>query len=306
MPRPDLNLLYTLDAVLSEGSVARAALRLGLSPSAMSRSLARLRSETGDPLLVRAGRGLVPTPRALELRAQIGPLVDAAEAALRPVAGLDPARLDRTFTLRVSDGFVENFGAALLARVAAQAPQVRLRFVPRPRRGAAPLREAAVDVEVGVIGPAADPEVRAQALFRDRFVGVVRGTHPLARGRVTPARYAAARHVEVVRREPGRGPLAAALLEAGLERDIAVTVGGFGAALALARGADLVATVPERHTGCLREGLVTFALPFAVDEVTVSLMWHPRLEADAGQAWLRACVREVCSPPALPRVRRRT
>jgi DNA-binding transcriptional LysR family regulator len=112
MNRPDLNLLFTLDALLSEGSVARAAVRLGLSPSAMSRSLARLRTETGDPLLVRAGRGLVPTPRALQLRSQIGPLVDAAEAALRPVALLDVSQLDRTFTLRASEGFVENFGAA--------------------------------------------------------------------------------------------------------------------------------------------------------------------------------------------------
>ena len=121
MTRPDLNLLFTLDALLSEGSVARAAVRLGLSPSAMSRALARLRTETGDPLLVRAGRGLVPTPRALQLRSEIGPLVDAAEAALRPVALVDVSQLDRTFTLRASEGFVENFGAALLTRVAAEA-----------------------------------------------------------------------------------------------------------------------------------------------------------------------------------------
>ena len=294
MARPDLNLLYTLDAVLREGSVARAAARLGLSPSAMSRSLARLRAETGDPLLVRAGRGLVPTPRALELRAEIGPLVDAAEAALRPVAVLDLAALDRTFTVRASEGFVENFGAALLARVAREAPLVRLRFVPRPRRDAAPLREAGIDLDIGVVGTGADPEVRTRALFRDRFVGVVRPGHALAGRRVTAARYAAARHVDVARREVGRGPLAEALLVAGLERDIAATVGGFGAALALARGTDLVATVPERHTGCLREGLVTFALPFAVEVVTVAMMWHPRLDADGGQRWLRGCVGEVC------------
>lgn len=294
MSRPDLNLLFTLDAVLSTGSVARAAERLGLSPSAMSRALARLRTETGDPLLVRAGRGLVPTPRALELRDAIGPLVDAAEAALRPVAVLDPGRLDRTFTLRASEGFVENFGAALLARVARDAPLVRLRFVPRPRRDAAPLREAAVDLEIGVVGAGTDPEVRTQLLFRDRFVGVVRPGHPLARGRITGARYAAARHVSVARRASGLGPVDEALLAAGYARDIVVVVGGFGAALALARGGDLVATVPERHTGYLREGLFTFALPFAVDEVTVAMMWHPRLEADGGQGWLRGCVREVC------------
>ena len=100
MSTADLNLLVTLDVLLAEGSVARAAQRLRLSPSAMSRALARLRATTGDPLLVRAGRGLVPTPRALELREQVGPLVQAAEAALRPVERLDLERLVRTYTDR--------------------------------------------------------------------------------------------------------------------------------------------------------------------------------------------------------------
>src|SRR6201995_2232835 len=117
MPRPDLNLLVTLDVLLAEGSVARAARRLRLSPSAMSRSLARLRATTGDPLLVRAGRGLVPTPRALELRERVGQLVQAGAAVLRPAETLDLKRLTRTLTLRTSDGFVENFGPALIARV---------------------------------------------------------------------------------------------------------------------------------------------------------------------------------------------
>src|SRR6478609_1775713 len=114
MAHPDLNLLVTLDVLLAEGSVARAARRLRLSPSAMSRALARLRDTTGDPLLVRAGRGLVPTPRALALREQVGGLVRDAQAVLRPAEGLDPAALSRTFTLRITDGFVENFGARLL------------------------------------------------------------------------------------------------------------------------------------------------------------------------------------------------
>src|SRR5947209_7582724 len=111
MPRPDLNMLATLDALLSEGSVARAARRLRLSPSAMSRALARLRQATGDPLLVRAGRGLVPTPRAQALRDRVGQLVKDGEAVLRPAETLDLERLAQTFTLRTSDGFVENFGA---------------------------------------------------------------------------------------------------------------------------------------------------------------------------------------------------
>src|SRR5262250_2526397 len=115
MAHPDLNLLVTLDVLLREGSVAGAARRLRLSPSAMSRALARLRDTTGDPLLVRAGRGLVPSPRALELRERVRRLVEDGGAVLRPVEKLDLKRLARTFTLRVSDGFVESFGPALLA-----------------------------------------------------------------------------------------------------------------------------------------------------------------------------------------------
>src|SRR5918993_5175762 len=110
MAHPDLNLLVTLDVLLVEGSVARAARRLRLSPSAMSRALARLRDTTGDPLLVRAGRGLVPTPRALELRERVSQLVQDGQAVLRPAEKLNLSQVVRTFTLRTSEGLVENFG----------------------------------------------------------------------------------------------------------------------------------------------------------------------------------------------------
>jgi DNA-binding transcriptional LysR family regulator len=295
MARPDLNLLVTLDVLLAEGSVARAAQRLRLSASAMSRALARLRETTGDPLLVRAGRGLVPTPRALALRARVGQIVQDAEAVLRPAETLDLARLARTFTLRTRDGFVENFGAALLARVARDAPGVRLRFVDKPDRDSAPLREGTVDLETGVVGETTGPEVRARSLFRDRFVGVVRAGHPLSKGKVTPRRYAGGRHILVSRRGLDRGPIDEALKRAGLEREIAAIVGGFAAALALARGSDLVASVPERHTGNLRAGLCSFPLPVAVPGFTVSLLWHPRLDADPAHRWLRGCIVEVCA-----------
>ncbi len=81
----------------------------------------------------------------------------------------------------------------------------------------------------------------------------------------------------------------------GLERRIATVVNGFASALALVRGSDLVAAVPERHTQAMREGLFSFALPFAAPEVMVSLLWHPRLDADPAHRWLRTCVRDVCS-----------
>jgi DNA-binding transcriptional LysR family regulator len=294
MARPDLNLLFTLDVLLAEGSVARAARRLRLSPSAMSRALARLRQATGDPLLVRAGRGLVPSPRALELRDRVGQLVHDAETALRPADTLDLGRLDRMFTVRASEGFVENFGAALLAQIRRQAPGVQLRFVHKLEKDSGPLREGLVDLDTGVVDGRIGPEVRAQALFTDRYVGVVRHGHPLCKGRITAGRYADAEHVHVLRRETDKSPIDAALTVLKRERRVIVTVGGFSAALALARESNLVATVPERHTGNLRDGMHTFTPPLGIPSFTVSLLWHPRMDGDPAHRWLRGCVRNAC------------
>jgi DNA-binding transcriptional LysR family regulator len=294
MSGPDLNLLVTLDVLLAEGSVARAARRLRLSPSAMSRALARLRETTGDPLLVRAGRGLVPTPRALELRERVNHLVQDAEAVLRPAEALDLKGLERTFTLRTSEGFVETFGPDLLMRVGREAPGVRLRFMQKPDKESTSLRDGTVDLETGVIGHTSSPELRVQALFRDRFIGVVRTGHPLCDGEITPERYAAGRHVVVSRRGFDKGPIDDALKALGLAREIGTVVGGFSTALSLARASDLIASVPERHTLGLRVGMHCFALPVPAPEVTVSLLWHPRMDGDLAHRWLRGCVRDIC------------
>jgi DNA-binding transcriptional LysR family regulator len=295
MSTPDLNLLVTLDVLLAEGSVARAARRLRLSASAMSRALARLRATTGDPLLVRAGRGLVPSPRALELREQVRQLVHDSKAVLRPAELLDIKQLVRTFTLRSSEGFVENFGPALIARVCKEAPGLRLRFVPKPDKDSAPLREGLVDLETGVVGKTTGPELRTQALFADRFIGVVRKGHALARGKVTASRYASGRHISVSRRGVDKGPIDEALKALGLERQIVTIVDGFSVALSLARASELIATVPERHTGNLRAGMHSFPLPLAMPKITISLLWHPRLDADQAHRWLRQCVRDICA-----------
>lgn len=295
MSSPDFNLLVTLNVLLAEGNVARAAQRLGLSPSAMSRSLARLRETTGDPLLVRAGRGLVPTPRALQLREQVSQLVESAGTVLRPAQKPDLTQLDRTFTLRVSDGFTENFGPVLVARVSEQAPGVRLRFLQKLDKDSTALRNGTVDLETGVIAGTTGQEVRTRALFRDRFIGVVRNGHPLSKQSITPKRYAAGKHVLVTRRVLNRGVLDEALQLLGLERKIVTFVGGFSSALAFARASDLIATVPERHTGNLRAGMFSFRLPVATPEITVSMLWHPRMDADAAHRWLRGCLLEACA-----------
>jgi DNA-binding transcriptional LysR family regulator len=295
MAIPDLNLLHTLDALLAEGSVAGAARRLRLSPSAMSRALARLRETTGDPLLVRAGRGLVPTPRAIELRERVAQLVQDSLAVLRPAAGLDPRQLVRTFTLRTSEGFVENFGAELIARIAAQAPGARLCFVQKTGKDSAPLRDGGIDLETGVVGPATGPEIRSQMLFRDRFIGVVRAGHALSQGAMTPGRFAAGQHIRVSRLGFDKGRIDETLEGLGLEREIVTVVAGFAEALALARASDMIASVPERHSGILREGMHSFALPFAAPEMTIAMLWHPRLDADPAHRWLRGQVRDVCA-----------
>lgn len=291
---PDLNLLITLDVLLTEGSVARAAQRLHLSPSAMSRALARLREATGDPLLVRAGRGLVPTPRATALREQVSRLVQDAHAVLRPAQALDMAQVERTFTLRTSEEFVENFGPALLARIARDAPGVRLRFVNKTDKDSTLLREGSVDLETGVVDANASPEVLTQALFRDRLIGVVRSGHPLSQGDISVQRYAQGQHVYVSRRGQDRGQIDDALHSQGLTRQISTIVAGFSTAIALARDTDLIASVPERYTGHQRAGMHSFALPLTLPAFTVAMLWHPRLDADLAHRWLRGCLREVC------------
>lgn len=298
MATPDLNLLVTLDVLLREGSVVGAARQLGLSPSAMSRALARLRDATGDPLLVRAGRGLVPTPRAIALRDQVRQVVDDAETVLRPALKLALDTLDRQFTVRSTEGFVETFGPDILARVAQEAPHVRLCFVPKLDKDSRMLRDGLVDLETGVTSAAMGPEVRTQGLFRDHFIAVVREGHALTRGLLTAERYAEARHVMVSRRGLEVSAIDAALDARGLHRNIAVTVGGFGAAVVLAGESDLVATVPRRHTESLWRGMHPLRLPFDVPDFTISLFWHPRVDADPAHRWFRTLVAQVCQGAA--------
>lgn len=222
-------------------------------------------------------------------------LVLDSQDVLRPTAQLQLNKLVRTFTLRTSEGFVENFGPELIARVGAEAPGVRLCFVQKPDKDSASLREGRVDLETGVIGQTTAPELRVQALFRDRFVGVVRCGHPLSEGKMTAFRYAAGRHVVVSRQGVDRGPIDEALNLLGLTRQIVTIVGGFSTALALARASELIASVPERHSGNLRAGMHSFALPVATPEITVSMLWHPRQDADPAHRWLRGHVKDVCA-----------
>lgn len=302
MPRVDLNLLPALDALLTEGSVTGAARRLGLSVSAMSRTLTRLREATGDRLLLQAGRGLVLTPYAMQLRERIPALAREAQAALAPADhALQIATLDQCFTLRAGEGFIDLLAAPLLARIRQAAPQVRLRFAPKPDWDARPLREGGIDLEIGTLRTTA-PELRTRRLFRDRYLGVCRSGHPLLdETEIDAERYTACGHVVASRAGEMDHPVDEALAAQGLSRQVAMVVPAYTHAMQVARQSDLLAVIPHSclgnsftpgHAAAL--GLRHFELPVPTPSFNVSAIWHPRLDQDASHRWLRGEVLALC------------
>ena len=290
--RIDLNHLVDLDALLGEGSVSGAARRLNISAPAMSRRLSHLRRALGDPLFVLAGRRLVPTDRALALRDRVRVAIDDVRGILRP-PDAELARVERTLSVRANDGFIGTWAARLAARIEAEAPGVRLRFMQRADKDREALRSGEVDLDLGVLGNPA-PEIKSQLLFKAPFVAVVRADHPVARdGALDAAAFVRWSHVSASRRDFAHGPVDTALQAQGLKRHVAVIVPGFQAALAMAMSSDLIATVPAPIAAWAIESerLRVFPLPVATPEVRVAMSWHPRHDADPVHVWLRAQVR---------------
>ncbi|MGW3203283.1 LysR family transcriptional regulator [Streptomyces sp. NPDC001135] len=284
----DLNLLRALDALLQENSVTRAAERLGTSPAAVSRTLARLRRAVGDPLLVRAGQRMVPTPRALELREEVAGLLRGCDNVLRPGAGFDPVHLRRTFTVQATDLLLTGLARTLTDRIHAEAPHVDVVFLPEAVEGGPGLRQGLVDVELGVLDHL-DPEIHTRQLRRAHLVGVARSGHPLFGRRIDARRFAAADHIGVSRLGKRTGPVDRALADLGLRRRTAVVVPGYTAALMLARDTDLVAlTLPDWLPGTIAAlGLRTFPVPLDLAPLDLGMAWHPRNAADPGHRWFR-------------------
>ncbi len=297
MSDPDFNLLVALDILLAEASVAGAARRLNLSTSAMSRTLSRLREVTGDPILVRAGRNMVLTPWAEASRDRARNAVHEARAVLQPsLETLKVENLARLFTIRANDGFVVAFGPALIAAVAEAAPDVCIRFAPKPEKTSRYLREGLVDLEIGVQSNMG-PEIRLQRLFQDRFVGAVRKAHPLASlPEIGINEYVAWGHVVAAPDGSLHGFVDDALAESGMKRKVASVVPGFPTALSVALASDLIAMVPALYliNQQMTEQLHVFELPFKTRTITVSQMWHPRMERDSGHRWLREKIKAVC------------
>ncbi|GGY03913.1 LysR family transcriptional regulator [Streptomyces hiroshimensis] len=299
LARIDLNLLVALDALLAEESVTAAAERLCLSGPAMSRTLGRIRRALGDPVLVRAGRHMVPTPRALAMRADVRRVLADARSLFAPAAPADPATLERAFTLSAHDSNVLAFGAPLIGRAAREAPGVTLRFLAEGASGVPSLRDGPLDLEIGVIDRN-EPEIRVELITTDRMVGVARPGHPLLDGPVTLRRYAAASHVLDSRRGRLSGPVDEALAAHGLRRRVVATAPTLASALFVVAGSDTVGLVSERigRPAADALGLVTFEIPLALPPLEVAMAWHPRHEADSGHRWLRGIVRDTISATA--------
>ncbi|CAL9280244.1 LysR substrate-binding domain-containing protein [Streptomyces sp. SudanB182_2057] len=302
----DLNLLTALDALLEEGSVAGAAARLHVTAPAMSRSLGRIRKVTGDQILVRTGRSMVPTARALAMRAEVHALVQRAHHLLSAREELDLAALDRVFTVRWHDALTAACGTALTAAVHHQAPGVRLRLSAEPGTDDAELRRGEVDLASSSKAPTL-PDIRHRLVGEDRLVVAVRPGHPLTAGPLSPERYAAAEHLTVSRRGSLRDPIDDALTAHGLERHVVAAGPTAAFALRLALDTDLVVTLPEAVTRAARDelGLVTLPPPLPLPDVPLYLLWHQRYDNDRAHAWLRDLATETVealfTPPAAPR-----
>ncbi|MGW7634364.1 LysR family transcriptional regulator [Streptomyces decoyicus] len=309
-PVIDAQLAVALDALLAEQSVTRAAARLHTSPAAMSRTLARLRRILQDPLLVRAGQTMVPTPRAQALREEAAAVVRRLGALLAPGAGVDPAALRSTFTLQTADLIGAALAPGLLRLARQEAPGVSLRFRAEELEAGPALREGRIDLEVGSIDHV-DPETQVEELVTLRMAAAVRPGNPLAEGPLTPDRLAAAEHVVVSRRGRFTGPLDTALAERNLQRRVAVVLPSHLAALALAARSDAVCLIPTALPGAAPSpltdpattlGLRLLDIPLPLPPLTVGMAWHPRHAADGGHHWLRDAVRRTLHAPAGPAV----
>lgn len=286
MESGDLRLLLTLDALLQEANVTRAAQRLGLSTPAASHALARIRTRMGDQLLVRAGRSMVLTPRAEALRPHVRSLVEDARRVLSSPGPFEPRTLEREFTIFAPDHILFVMGPIVDRIVREEAPDVALRFLPSAPDDWIALRDGTADMSVCMPGRF-PPEFRTRPLLTERFVCVVRQGHPRVRRRLSIETYLALDHVVVA--PLGQPSTVDEVLAArGLRRRIRRTVPYFGPALSIAASTDYILTVSDtaaRAEPELRLRIVPPPLPLA--SYALNLLWHPRLDNEPANRWLR-------------------
>lgn len=285
----DLNLLVVLDVLLEEQSVTRAAKRLSLTQSATSRALGRLREQFDDPLLVRTHAGMLPTPRAVSLREGLRDALTSLRALTRATAQFDPALLSRTFRVATADYGVVVLLPALLARIAARAPQVRVEVTATGERLDGQLEAGEIDV---FIGPkrSSFKGVVWKHLFSDEFVTMVRSGHPSVHRTLTRPQFAALGHILVApERNSNPSAIDRELEKHGLRRQVALRVPSFLVAPLLVSQSDLLCTVPKRLAQRLGAALDLrlHKTPLELGAMSLSLAWHERVRHDDAHQWFR-------------------
>ena len=281
----DLNLLIALNALLEENSVQAAADRLHLSAPAMSRTLTRIRKATGDDILVRTGRTMTPTPRALAIRDDVRALVQQADELLSPARTLDLSNLRRTFTIQGHDALLSELSLRLLT-CAAEAPGVTLRFLAEPPSDTPDLARGHVDLDIGSATPMS-PEVSHEVVGHDSLVAVFRAGHALAE--FSLERLAAADHIIISRRGRGHDGLDDLLAARGLRRRVVSIVPTMAIALHTLAHSDAVAVMARRMSArtCDDLGLSTHPLDLDLPSPPVMLSWPSRYTNDPAHSWLR-------------------
>ncbi|MEM9300568.1 MAG: LysR family transcriptional regulator [Pseudomonadota bacterium] len=293
----DLNLLRVFDAVMAERNVTRASERLYLSQPAVSHALGRLRHALQDDLFVKVPAGVRPTPKALELSGPVGEALAALERALNPPV-FDPKTSSRVFRIATHDYLVTVLIAELAAALAARAPGVSVRIRPTEGRALEMLDAQEADMAISAFGELPE-RFDEQVLMQDRYVCLMRPDHPLATGRITLKRFAAARHLLISPRGDARGFVDDALAAHGLTRHVAMIINQFSPAGGIVAASDLVVTASERialaQAG--RHQLVTRPCPVEVPATftRTSVVWHRRLGEHPALAWLRALLVEVAA-----------
>jgi len=305
----DLNLLFTLHVLLEEGSVAGAAARLHVTPPAVSNALARLRDLLGDALFVRRGRGLTPTPRAVELAPSLDRVF--AELGRSLSAPFDARSCTRTFTLALSDADQVGLLPAIASRFARALPAARLSVVTLDTlTSSGGLGAAVVDA---TIGPVLEGDgLRRKKLFSDEGVFVARRGHPrIVGGALTRELFDSELHVDVhvLLGQPGTGHRLAdeAFARAGLRRTIAVTVPTFGAVASVVSSTDFLGGMPRRIAEVYARALPLRILSAALPPLRMDmhLLWHERTHRDPAQIAFRAVVAAASDGSPSPRLTRK-
>lgn len=311
LPALDLNLFLVLHTVLEEGSATRAARRLHVTQSAVSNALARLREAFADPLVVRSGRGLVPTPRAREIAPHLAAAIAQLEQAVRG-SGFDPARTTRTFAIACSDNHQLSEMPKVARLFAERMPEATLRVVSVEYAIASGgLAQGELEAILGPEG-AAGPGERFEPLFEERAAVVARRGNREVGAAIDRARFNELPWVDV-HLALGRGGVGnrmafEAMAAAGLQPRVRLQVPSFMAAAAVVAQGDAIAGMPHRFAEAASAllPLRIVASPLPPMPMVMGLIWHERTDADEGSRCFRALVAEALRAPDAPRERRRS